>query len=158
MSTAPTSTVAKSKRPNQATSVLAVLHGSVSTCASSARHAPKSALRRRHTAALDDLFCAYKRHKEPIDVNFRELVGPIPVNDLTHSMYPYPARLLRQIPRFFLRCEQLVGRNTVVLDPFCGSGTVLVEAHAAGLPSWGIDSKSVRPASLKSQDDALGRR
>jgi len=27
----------------------------------------------------------------------------------------------------------------VVLDPFCGSGTVLVEAKRRGLESWGID-------------------
>lgn len=68
------------------------------------------------------------------------MVGPISATDLTHSVYPYPARLLRHIPRFFLRCEQLVDSDTVVLDPFCGSGTVLVEAQAAGLACCGIDS------------------
>ena len=104
------------------------------------RHGFRSAVVRRHTSALADLFRAYRADGTPIEVSFRKLVGPIPVNDLTHSLYPYPARLLRQIPRFFLRCDQLVGPDTVVLDPFCGSGTVLVEAHAAGLTSCGIDS------------------
>jgi SAM-dependent methyltransferase len=92
------------------------------------------------TSSLDALLREYAANKRPIDVSFREMVGPIPVNDLTHSIYPYPARLLRQIPRFLLRCEQLVTSEDVVLDPFCGSGTVLVEARAASITSWGIDS------------------
>ena len=104
------------------------------------RHGLRSAVAFRYTALLDDLFRTYRTERSPIEVNFRELVGPIPVNDLTHSMYPYPGRLLRQIPRFFLRCDQLVDPGAVVLDPFCGSGTVLVEAHAAGLNSCGIDA------------------
>jgi len=81
----------------------------------------------------------YAKRPRPIDVSFRQLVGPIPVNDLSHSIYPYPARLLRQIPRFFLHCEQIALPGDVVVDPFCGSGTVLVEARAAHMTGWGID-------------------
>ncbi|MFN3650290.1 MAG: DNA methyltransferase [Armatimonadota bacterium] len=81
----------------------------------------------------------YQVSQRPLEVNFRTLVGAIPIHDLTHSICPYPARLLRQIPRFFLHCEQLSTRDTVVVDPFCGSGTVLVEAVAAGKQAWGID-------------------
>ena len=105
-----------------------------------AKQGSGSAVARRHAAVLATLYRRYQADKNAIEVNFRELVGPIPVNDLTHSMYPYPARLLRQIPRFFLRCNQLAAPGTIVMDPFCGSGTVLVEAHAAGLNSYGIDS------------------
>ncbi|MFL5382255.1 MAG: hypothetical protein ACJ8GN_07040 [Longimicrobiaceae bacterium] len=81
----------------------------------------------------------YEDTANSLDVSFRELVGPLPANDQSHSVAPYPGRLLRHIPRFLLDCEQLVGPDTVVLDPFCGSGTVLVEARAARLVSWGID-------------------
>jgi hypothetical protein len=98
------------------------------------------AARRHATKHLHELLARFSRDPRAIDVSFRELVGPIPVNDLGHSLYPYPARLLRQIPRFFLNCEQLVQPGDVVVDPFCGSGTVLVEARAAGISSWGIDS------------------
>jgi hypothetical protein len=94
---------------------------------------------RRATDTLQTLLSKYEVRSEPIDVSFRQLVGPIPVNNLSHSIYPYPARLLRQIPRFFLHCEQLASPGDVVLDPFCGSGTVLVEARAARMSSWGID-------------------
>jgi hypothetical protein len=92
------------------------------------------------TQKLDDLMASYSRTLEPVDVSFRQLVGPLPVDDFTHSVCPYPARLLRQIPRFFLNCSQLVNTNDVVFDPFCGSGTVLVEACVAGISGWGIDS------------------
>jgi len=101
---------------------------------------PHSAQTRRATDTLQTLLDRYEASPRPIDVSFRQLVGPIPVNNLSHSVYPYPARLLRQIPRFFLHCRQIVSRGDVVLDPFCGSGTVLVEARAAHLVGWGIDS------------------
>ena len=101
---------------------------------------PRSHIVRHSTSILNGLFHAYQANGQPVPVCFRRLVGPIPAHDLTHSIYPYPARLLRHIPRFFLRCDQLVDASTIVLDPFCGSGTVLVEAHAAGVSSCGIDS------------------
>jgi hypothetical protein len=87
-----------------------------------------------------DLQKQYRASGEAISVSFREMVGAIPIGDLSHSLYPYPARLLRQIPRFFLGVDQLVESCGLVVDPFCGSGTVLVEAQSAGLNSWGIDS------------------
>ena len=99
----------------------------------------RSAVVRRSTSILEGLLKEYRVAGQPLEVSFRNMVGPIPATDLTHSMYPYPARLLRHIPRFFLRCSQLVDSDTVVLDPFCGSGTVMVEAQAAGVRSCGID-------------------
>ena len=93
----------------------------------------------RASEAFAELEDRYRRTREPLEVSFRQLVGPIPADDMTHSLYPYPARLLRQIPRFFLHCEQVLKPGEVVLDPFCGSGTVLVEARSAGVPAWGVD-------------------
>lgn len=73
--------------------------------------------------------------------SFRFLAGPLPADDLTHSLYPYPARLIRHVPRFLLRSQGFVGiAPPVVIDPFCGSGTVLVEAQAAGLDAVGFDT------------------
>ncbi|WP_146086879.1 MULTISPECIES: site-specific DNA-methyltransferase [unclassified Rathayibacter] len=79
----------------------------------------------------------------PLDVSFRDLVGPLPADELTHGLYPYPARLLRQIPRMLLQCEQIVGGIERIVDPFCGAGTVLVEAQRAGLPSSGIEQNPI---------------
>jgi hypothetical protein len=56
---------------------------------------------------------------------------------LTHGLHPYPARMVPQIARRLIR--KLARENDVVLDPFCGSGGVLVEARLASLNSIGID-------------------
>ncbi|MBO1902454.1 hypothetical protein J4H92_10890 [Leucobacter weissii] len=79
----------------------------------------------------------------PIDVSFRDLVGSLPADELTHGIFPYPARLLRQIPRMLLACEQITKGVDYVLDPFCGSGTVLVEAQKLGLRSSGIEQNPI---------------
>src|SRR5689334_19764876 len=88
----------------------------------------QAAQRKYATQSLRAWCDAFARRRVPIDVSFRELIGPIRNGELSHSIYPYPARLLRQIPRFFLSCDQIAPPGCVVLDPFCGSGTVLVEA------------------------------
>lgn len=54
------------------------------------------------------------------------------------SIHPYPAKFIGEIPRALLDCFSLV-RRAIVLDPFCGSGTTLVEAQRAGLRSVGVD-------------------
>ncbi|MGV9795185.1 hypothetical protein [Gordonia sp. NPDC003422] len=80
---------------------------------------------------------------KPLDVSFREMVGPLPADDLTHAIYPYPARLIRHIPRFLLGAEQVIGGVDYILDPFCGSGTILLEASRCGIPSYGFDQNPV---------------
>jgi DNA modification methylase len=54
-------------------------------------------------------------------------------------MHAYPARLLPHIPHFVLRAE-LCDPGGLVLDPFCGSGTVLVEAILTGHRVAGADA------------------
>ncbi len=55
-----------------------------------------------------------------------------------HGAHPYPAKFIPQIPRALI--ERLhPGDDSYVLDPFCGSGTTLVEAALAGKPTVGID-------------------
>ncbi len=75
-------------------------------------------------------------------VSFRDLVGSLPADESSHSLYPYPARLVRHIPRFFLE-SGAIGRDATVVDPFCGSGTVLLEAALGGRQAYGIDSNPV---------------
>ena len=55
-----------------------------------------------------------------------------------HSIHPYPARFVPHIPRHLIQLFQPVV-NGPVLDPFCGSGTTLVESQAQGIASFGID-------------------
>ena len=55
-----------------------------------------------------------------------------------HSLHPYPAKFIPEIPRALL--EKYPPENgSRVFDPFCGSGTTLVEAQKAGFRSVGVD-------------------
>lgn len=57
--------------------------------------------------------------------------------EVTHSIHQYPAKLIPQIPELFISkfCE--IGDT--VLDPYCGSGTTLLEAKRKGVNSIGFD-------------------
>jgi DNA modification methylase len=56
---------------------------------------------------------------------------------LTHNFHPFPGKFIPQIPRKLM--ESLLPEGGSVLDPFCGSGTTLVEANLAGNPCFGVD-------------------
>ena len=94
------------------------------------------------STALDRLKAEYSTSGNPVEVNFRKLV-PLHsgIDRITHLIHSYPAKLLLNIPLFFLRCEQ-VGPPGWLLDPFCGSGTVLVEGAVKG---WRLTGADVNP-------------
>src|SRR4051812_46112575 len=80
------------------------------------------------TEVLNRLLDRYDRTRRAVTVNFRELVPWMPTGErATHFIHPYPAKLLRHIPAFFLSSDVLSAPGDTVLDPFCGSGTVLLE-------------------------------
>jgi len=56
-------------------------------------------------------------------------------DDLTHGFHTYPAGLHPAAARTLLELSSPTG----VLDPFCGGGTVLIEAMRAGVPAFGSD-------------------
>src|SRR3546814_14399364 len=58
----------------------------------------------------------------------------------THLIHPYPAKLLRHIPFLFLASQEVCRSSGAVLDPFCGSGTVLLESALSGRVGHGADS------------------
>jgi site-specific DNA-methyltransferase (cytosine-N4-specific) len=58
---------------------------------------------------------------------------------MTHGFHPYPARLIPQIARKLIDMFATTKKD-VVLDPYCGSETVLVEAKSKGIRSIGIDA------------------
>jgi len=63
-------------------------------------------------------------------------------NDVQQSeismLHPYPAKFIESIPRELIRCLP-VKKDSLVLDPFCGSGTTMLEAKRAGFGSIGVD-------------------
>lgn len=57
---------------------------------------------------------------------------------LTHSLHPYPAKFIPQIPNALI--QELSSMGDTVLDPFCGSGTTLVEAILLKRHAVGVDA------------------
>lgn len=56
---------------------------------------------------------------------------------LTHYLFRYPAKFHAPVARALV--EKYTHPGSLVLDPFCGSGTLLVEAVVAGRSAVGID-------------------
>lgn len=94
-----------------------------------------------YTERLRTLSAAY--NGDVIDVKVRHLVGPLPADELTHGVFPYPARLLRHVPRLILGAQHIMEDVDFVVDPFCGSGTILLEAQRYGHDSYGFDQNPV---------------
>lgn len=59
------------------------------------------------------------------------------VSSLIHSLHPYPAKFPPRIPKSIL--NEYATKGQTVLDPFCGSGTTLVEAKLQGVNAIGVD-------------------
>lgn len=94
---------------------------------------------------LGSLVREYKKHSTPLEVSFRDLVYWVPYSDsLTHYIHSYPAKLLKHIPIFFINSSYILPeKNSVVLDPFCGTGTVLLESIVSGHNALGCDSNPI---------------
>lgn len=60
---------------------------------------------------------------------------------LTHGIHPYPAKYIPQLPRLII--ESHTNERNTILDPFCGSGTTLLEACILGRYSMGFDSNPI---------------
>ena len=64
-----------------------------------------------------------------------------PISGLTHQFYRYPARFSPGFVRAAIEAFSLPG--DVVLDPYMGGGTTIVEAYVAGRRSIGNDLNSL---------------
>jgi len=72
-------------------------------------------------------------------MNFRRLYRKtIPsTRYFTHGIHKYTAKLIPHIPRYLIK--KYTKKNDLILDPFCGSGTVLLEAILLSRNAIGID-------------------
>ena len=73
---------------------------------------------------------------EDLNLNWKE--QDLPERDRTkhvHRLHPYLGKFIPQLVEIFLRKY----RPRMVVDPFCGSGTTLVEALALGINGFGVD-------------------
>lgn len=75
-----------------------------------------------------------------------------------HFFHHYTAKFIPQIPSRIIR--QYTTGNSIVLDPFMGSGTTLVEAKMLGCHSYGLDTnpmaiKIAQAKTLKFNNDTV---
>ena len=61
------------------------------------------------------------------------------VNTHTHGFHKYPAKFIPHIPKWAIEKYLNGNKDKYILDPFCGSGTTLVEGILAGYNVIGID-------------------
>ena len=85
------------------------------------------------TAVSEELHSALERFHS-LDWTFEKAKTNVGL----HSIHPYPAKFIPQIPRNLVKLFHSAADGPV-LDPFCGSGTTLVECQAMGIASYGID-------------------
>ncbi len=80
----------------------------------------------------DSLCYDFEKNKIPIEFNFKENVKDIFHNEYViskaHYIHPYPGKIFPYIPAFLLSVPQLCPANGIILDPFSGSGTILLES------------------------------
>ena len=57
----------------------------------------------------------------------------------THGMHRFPGKFIPNLPRFLLRAVLGRRKDHTVWDPFCGSGTTLIEAALEGRSFLGLD-------------------
>jgi len=75
-----------------------------------------------------------KELKQNLDWTFRNEN----TREYTHIYHDYPARMIPQIPRQLLTILH-AKEGQILFDPYCGSGTTLVEGMMKGLNVIGTD-------------------
>jgi len=94
--------------------------------------------------------------QEDIESVRRAAASVEPIAGLTHTFYRYPARFSPQFVRAAI--SSFTKPGDLVLDPFMGGGTTLVEALASGRHAIGTDISSLATFIAKTKTTLLSKR
>lgn len=77
----------------------------------------------------------------PTDIEANSILNIVTrdVNSHTHGFHKYPAKFIPHIPKWAIAKYLNGNTDKIILDPFCGSGTTLVESILAGYNAIGVD-------------------
>lgn len=116
----------------------------------------KNGFTRVHTEELKEFYNKsdlkkeeYLKKKLGDDLNWTLSFNQLKESDTTkhvHRLHPYKGKFIPQLVEYFLddhidtfKKERFFAPGDIVLDPFCGSGTTLVQANELGIHSVGVD-------------------
>jgi hypothetical protein len=98
--------------------------------------AEKISIQYKQTPLTDFANVNTKTRLDDLNLNWRERDLPeIERTKHVHRLHPYMGKFVPQLVEIFLRKYH----PSLVYDPFCGSGTTLVEANVLGIDSVGTD-------------------
>lgn len=94
-------------------------------------------------------------NKDIMELEIEKSNGNGSTNYLTHNFHAYPAKFIPQIPKSTIM--KFTKEGEVVLDPFCGCGTTLVEAKLHNRNAIGVDLNPIAVLISKAKTTPLNK-